>query len=157
MDNTKYYIAYGSNLNVQQMASRCPNAIKVGISMLKNYQLVFCGCATLIPIDGAETPVAIWEIDEASEIALDRYEGFPLFYNKEYLDIEINGKNLHAMIYLMNQVDICIPPSSYFQIILDGYHDFGLDSKYLNDAYAYSAQQMHSDDNYFNDTESSFA
>ena len=37
------YIAYGSNLNLKQMAMRCPTAKVVGRAMLKDYQLTFRG------------------------------------------------------------------------------------------------------------------
>lgn len=37
----KLYIAYGSNLNLEQMAHRCPTAQVVGASMLKNWRLMF--------------------------------------------------------------------------------------------------------------------
>lgn len=37
------YIAYGSNLNLPQMAKRCPTAEVVGASRLKNYELLFRG------------------------------------------------------------------------------------------------------------------
>lgn len=33
----KYYIAYGSNLNVKQMKFRCPGAKVVGTSVIKDY------------------------------------------------------------------------------------------------------------------------
>jgi len=39
----KYYIAYGSNLNKEQMKSRCPDAVPVGTSEIKNYTLLFKG------------------------------------------------------------------------------------------------------------------
>jgi len=39
----KYYLAYGSNLNLEQMAYRCPTAKPVGVTTLKNYQLLFRG------------------------------------------------------------------------------------------------------------------
>ena len=37
------YIAYGSNLNLPQMAFRCPTAEVVGKSELKDYGLLFRG------------------------------------------------------------------------------------------------------------------
>ena len=37
----KYYVAYGSNLNREQMAHRCPEAKLVGTGMLSNYEMVF--------------------------------------------------------------------------------------------------------------------
>ena len=42
----KYYIAYGSNLNVQQMKFRCPGAKVVGISVIKGYELLYKGSNT---------------------------------------------------------------------------------------------------------------
>ena len=30
-----YYLAYGSNLNVNQMLFRCPDAVKIGASFMK--------------------------------------------------------------------------------------------------------------------------
>ena len=46
----KYYIAYGSNLNLEQMARRCPTAKVVGSTTLKNYRLMFRG--------GSHTPAS---------------------------------------------------------------------------------------------------
>lgn len=39
----KYYLAYGSNLSMAQMAQRCPDAVYVGTAELKDYQLLFKG------------------------------------------------------------------------------------------------------------------
>ena len=37
----KYYLAYGSNLNVKQMKSRCPDARVLGIGEIEGYRLLF--------------------------------------------------------------------------------------------------------------------
>ena len=42
----RYYIAYGSNLNVRQMRMRCPSARRIGTSELKDYELFFKGSKT---------------------------------------------------------------------------------------------------------------
>ena len=42
----KYYIAYGSNLNISQMAVRCPEAFVYGIAEIKDYELLFKGSRT---------------------------------------------------------------------------------------------------------------
>lgn len=41
----KYYIAYGSNLDVDQMLHRCPDALTIGRSTIDGYKLVFRGTA----------------------------------------------------------------------------------------------------------------
>ena len=43
MKSEMLYIAYGSNLNLPQMAFRCPTAKVVGASEIKDYGLLFCG------------------------------------------------------------------------------------------------------------------
>ena len=42
----RYYIAYGSNLNVRQMRMRCPSARIIGTANLKDYELLFKGSKT---------------------------------------------------------------------------------------------------------------
>ena len=42
----KFYLAYGSNLNVKQMQFRCPDARIVGTAEIPNYQLLFKGSKT---------------------------------------------------------------------------------------------------------------
>ena len=49
MKNKKYYIAYGSNLSVEQMADRCPDAKIAGQAVLAGWELLFRGCATIAP------------------------------------------------------------------------------------------------------------
>ncbi len=127
----EYYIAYGSNLNFEQMAARCPTASAVGAGLLQGYQLLFNGVATLIPKEDSSVPVAVWKIDEMCEKALDIYEGYPRLYRKEWIPIELDGKKQMAMVYIMNDFRPAFPPSSYLNIIVQGYKDFGLDLKYL--------------------------
>ena len=40
MTKNRLYIAYGSNLNLPQMAFRCPTAKVVGTSEVKGYELL---------------------------------------------------------------------------------------------------------------------
>ena len=46
-DKEKLYIAYGSNLNLEQMAHRCPTAKVAGTAMLHNWRLAFYSVATV--------------------------------------------------------------------------------------------------------------
>ena len=42
----RYYIAYGSNLNVPQMRWRCPDARIIGTGEIRDYELLFKGSMT---------------------------------------------------------------------------------------------------------------
>ena len=131
----KKYVAYGSNLNVCQMARRCPNATVFGIGKIKDYQLTFRGVATIVPEQGREVPVAVWEIDERDEKSLDIYDGYPSFYRKETIAVEMeNGETIDGMVYIMNSGIPHQPSQTYYEVIKQGYHDVGLDTKYLDEA-----------------------
>lgn len=137
----KYYIAYGSNLNLEQMRWRCPDAKLIGTGLLPNQKLVFRGgknsaVATVEPSVGDKVPVGIFEISSFDEQSLDRYEGFPHLYTKKYLNIE--SETVHqqqAMMYVMNDgYKIGLPSHQYLKTIEQGYKDCQLDRKYLDEA-----------------------
>lgn len=134
------YIAYGSNLNLRQMAKRCPTAKPIGTSVLKNYELLFRGTelgavATVEPSAGSKVPILAWELQEQDEHALDHYEGYPSFYDKQTMEIVLNGSPITAMIYIMNDGHFCGKPSPhYFDTILEGYETAGFDPQTLFDA-----------------------
>lgn len=131
----KLYIAYGSNLNLAQMARRCPNSKVIGIGELKDYQLTFRRVATIEPQQGAITPVGVWEITPADEKALDYYEGYPHLYRKENIKVVMHdGTELEAMVYIMNSGEPQMPYNQYYRVIEQGYNDVGLDVKYLQAA-----------------------
>jgi len=131
----RYYIAYGSNLSIEQMAHRCPTAKIVGTSTLKDWRLLFNGPASIEEYKGYEVPVLIWEIKPEDERSLDRYEGYPNYYRKEMLEVEVNGEKLDAMVYIMNTNKESIPSSYYFNILVAGYRRFGFDYKILTKAF----------------------
>lgn len=79
---SKYYIAYGSNLSVEQMKHRTPEAKIIGVGILEGWQLLFRYHATVERNPKKNTPVLVWEISEQDEKNLDRYEGFPQYYIK---------------------------------------------------------------------------
>jgi gamma-glutamylcyclotransferase (GGCT)/AIG2-like uncharacterized protein YtfP len=139
----RLYVAYGSNLNLKQMARRCPTAKVYGIGKLKDYQLTFRNVATIEPDEGREVPVAVWELQPSDEQALDRYEGYPSFYRKEMVQVEMDGgETVTAMVYIMNSGVPSLPDSRYYNVIKEGYADVGLDEGHLALAVADTKQRM---------------
>ena len=145
----KYYIAYGSNLNEEQMKWRCPNAKIAGTTMLENYELVFKGSRTgsyltIEPKKGGEVPVAIWRITDDCEKALDRYEGFPSFYYKKEMTVTMNsGRQIEAFAYIMCEERKYGKPSlTYIETCLKGYRDFGFNESKIYNAIKRSIRRM---------------
>ncbi|GHU73645.1 gamma-glutamylcyclotransferase [Clostridia bacterium] len=136
----KLYVAYGSNMNMEQMSRRCPTAMLVGRSELSGYKLLFRGStsnavATVEPVAGVATPVLVWRLQPEDEAMLDMYEGYPNFYRKETVRVLHNGKMLDAMIYIMNDGrSLGRPCAEYFAAIRKGYTDAGFDVGILREA-----------------------
>ena len=142
----KYYLAYGSNLSVEQMAKRCPDAIYIGTAKLPDYQLLFKrgGSGTYLtvePKEGSTVPVLVWRISEADEKELDYYEAYPTLYYKTTMEVEVQpfiGENegvTEALIYIMYEENpLGSPAQSYYEVCLEGYKRFGFDVAILERA-----------------------
>ena len=143
----KYYLAYGSNLSVEQMLYRCSGAVYVGTGEIKDHRLLFRGSLTgsYLTIEkkkGRSVPVVIWKVSPRDEAALDYYEGYPRFYRKEELSVEvlslIDGKpigTVKAFVYAMDETrPLGTPASRYLQVCGEGYERFGFDKMVLQRA-----------------------
>ena len=138
----RYYLAYGSNLNVRQMAWRCPTAKAIGTAIIKDFELLFKGSKsgaylTIEPKAGAEVPVAVWAVEPSDELNLDRYEGYPTFYYKTELELPVryfSGKTVlrKAFVYIMHEErPLGLPSGSYVRTCLEGYGNFDFDENIL--------------------------
>jgi len=146
----RYYVAYGSNLNVRQMLMRCPHARMIGTSVIPDYRLMFKGSKTgsyltIEPEEGCSVPVGVWEVTPADERALDRYEGYPSFYYKKEMELPITGcrtgkiRQRKVFVYIMHEErELGIPSQMYVRVCAQGYFDFGFDLAPLMEAYDYS-------------------
>lgn len=153
----RYYIAYGSNLNIRQMRMRCPSARLIGTSAIEDYELLFKGSQTgsYLTIEskvGTSVPVAVWSVTEEDELALDRYEGFPTFYYKAEMKLPIKGiktgkvRIRNTFVYIMHEDRLIGMPSEYYvHTCLEGYRSFGFDEKHLYDAIEISRRNYHED------------
>ena len=151
--NKRYYLAYGSNLNVRQMKMRCPGARLIGTALLEDYELLFKGSKTGAYLtvekkEGSCVNLGVWEVDADDEIRLDHYEGYPSFYYKKELQINITGirtgkKRLRdAFIYIMHEErQLGVPSNFYMRTCMEGYDNFGFDIEPLVQAYKKSIEE----------------
>ena len=126
------YIAYGSNMNLEQMMHRCPGAKLIGTGCLHGYQIEFNRHATIVEKNSssASVPVAVWEITREHERALDRYEGYPHYYRKIACTVDMGGEErIQGMAYQMCERDFFPPAIEYFRGIRDAYEDLELRSE----------------------------
>lgn len=134
----KLYFAYGSNMNLNQMAFRCPDAEVIDTVRLEGYRLAFCangggnGVATIIPAEGSCVDGVLWRISERDEQHLDHYEGFPFLYGKESVVVmDQDGVSREVMAYTMNSPyrdTPALPSKAYLEGILIGCRQNGIET-----------------------------
>lgn len=154
----KYYIAYGSNLYARQMKLRCPTATIAGLTKIRDYELLYKGSKTgayltIEPKAGGIVPAVVWNVEEEDENSLDRYEGFPVFYYKKQMEVQVkllrNGRTVTvpAFVYIMHEErKLGIPSQTYVNCCKYGYRTFHFDVKYLDEAYERSLKGVISDE-----------
>jgi len=126
-----FYFAYGANTNIDGMAYRCPDAEWIGTLALPDYRLVFRGVADIEPRTGSAVQGVLWDITDECERSLDRFEGYPNHYTKEYFAVSVDGCPFTAMFYTMQQKTFAPPSYSYRETIRQGYKDNCLPLSYL--------------------------
>lgn len=96
--------AYGSNMDIAQMKSRCPSASMVSKATLKKYRFIINGhgVATIVTDSSGIVYGVLWEMTPEDENNLDGYEGVKSgTYNKAFADVETeSGVSVKAMIYI---------------------------------------------------------
>ena len=138
------YFAYGSNINLRQMAVRCPDAKVVEPAVLEDYELLFrgngssFGVATISPKEGCQVLGLLWRITPYCELSLDIYEGYPRLYEKQVITLRTkSGKQVQAMAYVMTREKErlpTMPTRSYYTGIQEGFRQNGLPERSLKAA-----------------------
>ena len=151
------YFAYGSNINLEQMAYRCPDATVVGPVALENYELLFRrgGFATIAPSEGGKVHGLLWSITPDCERSLDRYEGYPRFYDKRMVTVrDGEGRSLSVMAYIMDERfrEPMLPSATYYNGILEGYQRNGLPVAALKKAWDHAVREVHQETDRVNAT-----
>ena len=125
---TRLYFAYGSNLNHEGMARRCPDSEPLGRATLEGWQLTFQGVADIRPRRGARTHGALWRISDSDLERLDAYEGYPSLYGREKVQVLSGGDEMVAVTYVMRDEDhyLGLPSTEYLETIRQGYEQWEL-------------------------------
>ena len=142
--NERLYFAYGSNMNLNQMAFRCPDAEVVDTVRLEGYRLAFRmngggnGVATIPPEPDSYVDGVLWRISERDEQHLDHYEGFPYLYGKEPVtETDQEGVGREIMDYTMQSPykdTPDMPSRAYMGGILKGCQQNGIETDYVLEA-----------------------
>ena len=150
---SKIYLAYGSNMDLEQMRHRCPEAQLLGTGLLEGWRLMFKGSltgayATIEREKGCIVPILLWRISATDEERLDRYEGFPSFYYKRTIQAVKTDEHgirtglTRGMAYIMHEErKLGVPSMHYLKVLAKAYEKFGFDEEILGEAYDYSDRE----------------
>ena len=147
MAEDRLYFAYGSNINVEQMEYRCPDACIVGPVAVENYELLFRrgGFATIMPCESGKVHGLLWSLTPECERSLDHYEGYPRFYDKRTVTVRDGlGRELSVMAYIMDERfrEPMLPSAAYYNGILEGYKRNGLPVAALKKARDHAVREV---------------
>lgn len=121
------YFAYGSNLCLEQMKKRCPEAIPMIVVHLKDYKLTYNKYANIVPCKGEEVHGAIYEISINDLKNLEKYVKYSDLYEKIYIVVQdFKGISYEAFAYVMKDQGDEKPDLRYLDVIYKGYKDWGI-------------------------------
>lgn len=146
------YFAYGSNLDPEQMQSRCPGSIVVGLTALRDHRLVFPrysidwqgGSSSFQPAHGETVWGMLFDLTEEHIHTLDRFEGFKgpgdqhNVYDREQVTVELTRpddgsfpRRVRAWSYVARPSNPSPPSRRYLDTILRGARHHRLPEEYI--------------------------
>lgn len=123
------YAGYGSNLDLGQMAQRCPTADIVGPGVLPATRLAFAQVATIIEDSRATCLVGVYRLDATAVAAMDRYEGLGRAYERYLVTVEMGETKVRCFTYIKKDARPWAPSKAYYDRIRAGYRTWGFDEQ----------------------------
>jgi gamma-glutamylcyclotransferase (GGCT)/AIG2-like uncharacterized protein YtfP len=133
------YAAYGSNLDPQQMAARCPHSPLRGTGWLVGWRLTFGGEGWdgALPTVVEARPddhvfVAVYDVTPADETDLDEWESASSgLYRKVRVRVDtMDGEQL-AWVYVLNDFEGGTPSARTLGLVADAAQASGAPADYL--------------------------
>ena len=146
------YFAYGSNLDPEQMQSRCPGATVVGLAALRDHRLVFPlysntwrgGVSSIQLTHGDTVWGMLFDLTEEHLRTLDSFESFRgpgnqhNVYDREQVTVELTrpddgsfGRRVRAWAYVARPSNPSPPSRRYLDAILRGARHHRLPEEYV--------------------------
>ncbi len=128
------YFAYGSNLCVQQMTQRCPEAVDPRPATLADHDWLINerGVATIEPFTGSTVHGVLWWVSDRDLATLDSAEGVPVRYRRDQLTVHTADGPAPAWVYIDHRTEPGPPRPGYLERIIDGALHHGLPQRWID-------------------------
>ncbi|HEY1888082.1 MAG TPA: gamma-glutamylcyclotransferase family protein [Roseiarcus sp.] len=115
------YFAYGSNMDVDAMARRCPRSKTLGLARLERHRLTAMreGWLTAVRDPSSAVHGVLWSLALSDVAALDRYEGlFEGLYAKLMQAVIAESSPKRAIVYFGANAGPGVPRPAYIAEVL---------------------------------------
>lgn len=134
------YFAYGSNMEPEQMQSRCPNYRVIGIGLLNHYALAFTrwsrswnsGTVDIVPEKGGKVYGALYDLNPDDLKRMDKFADYPQSYVRQDVMMECGKEILPALTYVAVRQGVFLPSKSYLRKMIQGAEARKLPEKYTS-------------------------
>ena len=131
-----YYFAYGYNTWSEGMSGRGHHSPPVGKAVLHDFKLEFAKHADITEAEGESMEGVLWLITPEVLEMLDLFEGYPTYYIRREVNVQVGDDMVEAIVYQMR--DRCrelLPPTEGYENVLRmGYEEHGLDTLAIDKA-----------------------
>ena len=114
------------------MRRRCPESRGAGRARLEGWRLAFRGVADIERAAGQTVHGALWSLSDRDLAGLDRYEGAPVHYRRELVEVVTADGPCLAITYVMTDRSyLGLPSPMYLDRIVVGFRDWQLPAEEL--------------------------
>ncbi|MEP6600024.1 MAG: gamma-glutamylcyclotransferase [Actinomycetota bacterium] len=134
------YAAYGSNMDPEQMLTRCPHSPFAGIGWVHGWRLTFAGetaewegpVATIVPDLTSQVFVALYDLAPHDYDELDRWEAADTGLS-EKISVRVStvDSNEVAWAYVLDDYEGGLPTARYLAMIADAAECAGAPDEYV--------------------------
>jgi hypothetical protein len=129
------YFAYGSNMDVAAMASRCPKSRPLGSARLARHRFIIMepGFASVLRDPRANVHGVLWDLAFADVPALDRYEDVNrgLYKKTTQPVLRAGGGSVGALVYIGCATKESDPQSLYLENVIAAARGWSLPDPYI--------------------------
>lgn len=130
----RFYFAYGSNMWIAQMNSRCPGHVRIGYGILHGYRWIINshGYATLVTDPDEAVHGIVYTLTATDEKNLDDYEEVSLgLYRKQDCMVKMKEREVKCLVYIDPVTSEGVPDAAYIARINYGLRDADLPDNYV--------------------------
>lgn len=134
------YAAYGSNLDPQQMAARCPHSPLRGTGWLAGWRITFGGegwdgsLPTVVEDASSQVFVALYDVTDADEADLDLWESAGTgLYRKLRIRVATLDGEPPAWVYVLDDFEGGTPSARTLGLLADAAEAAGAPADYLTE------------------------